>query len=226
MDRQHGQRMEESDTILARLAHADDAARADIDARIADIFQRHQTIVEGPGGDDLLIMFGRGVDIMVVIIEACFGEHIGLAFAQHAQRHAGFHAHLAHALHHLDDGGHVAILGVAPGRAHAEARRPCVLRLRCRLHHRLHAHQLFGLQAAFRRGRLVAVAAILRAAAGLDRQQGRQLHLVAREIGAVDRLRFEHQVAKGQVEQRGDFLPRPVVAGGQGAGGIHLRSFL
>ena len=211
---QNGQRVQEADAILARLAHAHDAAATHIDARIADIFQRHQPVVEGPGGDDLLIMFGRGVDIVVVIIEAGVGQHVRLAFAQHPQRHAGFHAHLAHALHHLDDGGHVPILGIAPGRAHAKARAARILRLRRRLHHRLHAHQLFGLEAAFGMSGLVAIAAILRAAAGLDRQQSGQLHLIAREVGAMDRLRIEHQVVERQVEQRSDFGAGPVGARG------------
>jgi hypothetical protein len=48
-------------------------------------------------------------------------------------------------------------------------------------------------------------------------------------MGAVDSLRAEHQFVERQVEQRGDFFPRPVVAGGcagsrDGGVGGHLFS--
>jgi hypothetical protein len=49
---------------------------------------------------------------VVVVIQTRLGQHVGLMVGQHAQRHAGFKAHAAHALHHLDDGGHVAVLGL------------------------------------------------------------------------------------------------------------------
>ncbi len=70
---------------------------------------------------------------MVVVIEARVGELLGLVRLQHAQSHARFHAHAAHALDHRDDRAHVAVLGVAPRRAHAEAGRAIVLGLRRRL---------------------------------------------------------------------------------------------
>ena len=61
---------------------------------------------------------------------------------------------------------------------------------------------------------LRAVAAILRTAAGLDRQQRGNLHLARIEILAVDALRLEDQLGKRQREQRGHFRARPVMADG------------
>src|SRR3546814_15139614 len=61
--------------------------------------------------------------------------------------------------------------------------------------------------------RLRAIAAVLGAAAGLDAEQGAKLHLAARMMAAVDALRLPHQLVERQVEQFGDLVARPVVAG-------------
>ncbi len=150
--RHRAERMQETDTVRARLAHADDPAAADVDPCVADILQRLDPVLEGSGRDDVGVIFRRGVDIVVVIVEPGIGELLRLIRRQHAQRHAGFDAHLAHALHHLDELGHVPFLGVAPCGTHAETARTMVLRLRRRLQHGLHIHQLGGLEPAFRFG--------------------------------------------------------------------------
>ena len=104
--------------------------------------ERVQPVIERAGGDDIAVSFGRRVDIVVVVIEPGLGELVCLAGRQHAQRHAGFHAHRGHALHDLDDRGHVALLGVAPGCAHAEALAARILCAGCALQHFAHVHQL------------------------------------------------------------------------------------
>src|SRR5690606_1428382 len=96
-------------------------ARADIDPRRPDIFERFQPVTHRAGGDHPLVIFGAGIDIVVVIVEPRLSQLARLVRRQHAQRHAGFEAHFAHALHDLDDPGHVAILGIAPGGTHTEA---------------------------------------------------------------------------------------------------------
>jgi len=67
-------------------------------------------------------------------------------------------------------------------------------------------------------GRLAAVAAVLGAAAGLDRQQLRQLQLGRVEPAPVDAGGLEHQLGERQVEQRLDLLARPIVARQGGIG--------
>src|SRR3546814_7340416 len=123
----------EADAILPRFAQPDDTARADVDPGAADFVERIEAVLKCPRRDDILVILRARVDIMVVIIEPGDRERLRLFLGQHPQRHAGFHAHLAHALHHLDDRGHVAVLGVAPGGAHADALRARIDRKSTRL---------------------------------------------------------------------------------------------
>src|SRR3546814_19170385 len=69
MARQRRQRVDEADAMRARLAHADDPARADVDPRLADVAERIDPLLEGPRGDDVGVILGRGIDIVVVILE-------------------------------------------------------------------------------------------------------------------------------------------------------------
>ena len=78
--------------------------------------------------------------------------------------------------------------------------------------HRVDLHQLFGLHAGVVMRALRTIGAVLRTAAGLDRQQSRDLHLVRIEVHAVDALGVEHQIGKRQREQRRDLRARPVMA--------------
>ena len=93
---------------------------------------------------------------------------------------AGLQAQRLDRAHHLDHLLDVAVLGRAPGRAHAEARGAGRLgALRGFAAPSSGVHQLGGLDAGVVVRRLRAVAAVLGAAAGLDRQQRGQLHVVA-----------------------------------------------
>src|SRR3970282_2013715 len=102
--------------ILDALAHADNAAAADLDAGAADACQGVEPVLVGPRGDDLAIELWRGIEIVVVGGEPRFGEAIGLRLAQHAEGDAGLHAELPHPAHH---GEHVIegfpVLYLAPG---------------------------------------------------------------------------------------------------------------
>ena len=79
-------------------------------------------------------------------------------------------------------------------------------------------HQLFGAHAGLVARALRAIGAILRAAAGLDRQQRGNLHLGRIEIRAVHALRAEHQFRERQIEQR-PHLWRASSRGGRTAAG-------
>ena len=59
--------------------------------------------------------------------------------------------------------------------------------------------------------RLAAIAAILRAAAGLDAQQPAQLHLVGIEVAAMDGVRGKQQIVERRSVERLRLRPRPVV---------------
>jgi hypothetical protein len=155
---------------------------------------------------------------VVVVVQSGRFECLRLPGFEHAQRHAGLQAQGPDLAHHLGHFLHVALLRAAPGRAHAEAGRalgPGGLRS---LHDLGQRHQLAGLDAGFEMGRLRAVAAILAAAAGLDRQQGGQLHFVRVEVLAVHLLGLVQQVHERQREQRLDVGDAPAHRGARAVG--------
>src|ERR1700722_1602606 len=61
-------------------------------------------------------------------------------------------------------------------------------------------------------GALRTISAVFRTAAGLDRQQGRDLHFARIEVQAVDALGVEDEFRERQIEQRLYLGPGPVVA--------------
>ena len=66
---------------------------------------------------------------MVVVIEARLGQALRLAVGQSAKRHARLQPQGLHPFHHLLQIRHIAVIGVFPRRAHAEAGRAGVFRL-------------------------------------------------------------------------------------------------
>ena len=70
----------------------------------------------------------RGVDVVVVVVEARVLQFARLVGIEHAERRAGFHAERAHFANHRRDRFDVALLRRTPGGAHAEARRARILR--------------------------------------------------------------------------------------------------
>ena len=75
---------------------------------------------------------------------------------------------------------------------------PSALAARAAVHHLADLHQLLALEAGVVLRALRAIAAILRAAAGLDRQQRLTCTSFGIEMLAVDALRVEQQVAERQ----------------------------
>ena len=149
---------------------------------------------------------------MIVVIEACVLEPPRLRRREHAERRTGLEPQRLDALDHGANAVEVAVLRLAPSRAHAEAAgagRFCRARLG---EHGVERHQLLGTHAGVVARALRAIGAILRTAAGLDRQQRRNLHFGGIEILPVRALRPEHQLRERQVEQRTHLFARPVVA--------------
>lgn len=138
---------------------------------------------------------------MVVIIQPGFRQPLGLSAVKRAQRHAGFHAHRFHALHHLLQIRHIALVRVLPRRAHAKTGRAVRLGLARRFQHLLDLHQPLRLQTGLVARALRAVFAVFRASAGLDRQQRADLHLTRVKVLAVYGLRFEQQFKQRFIKQ-------------------------
>jgi hypothetical protein len=177
--------LQQAGAVAAGLAHADDAAAAGAHAGVAHIGQGVEALLVGAGGDDLVVVVRAGVEVVIVVVEAGVLQGHGLVRRQHAQGGAGLQAQGLHAADHGGQLGQVAVLQVAPGGAHAEALRPVAGLARALAITLVGVHQLLGLHAGLEVGRLAAIAAVLGAAAGLDRQQLRQLHLGGVEPAAV-----------------------------------------
>ena len=192
---------EEAGARVARFAHAHDAAAAHVDAGAAHALERVEAVLVVARRDHLAVELGRGVEVVVVVVEARIAKLLRLAVLQHAERAAGLEAELLHLANHVEHGLEVARLGAAPGRAHAEARRAILLRGRRRAHHVVERQHRLALDPRGMARRLRAVAAVLGAAARLDGQQRRALDPVRVEILAVDCLRLEEQIVEGKVEE-------------------------
>src|SRR5215813_6606058 len=165
------ERHNHADAILGALAHADDAAAADVDAGVAHVAERVEAVLVGARGDDGAVIFRRGVEIVVVVVEAGHLETPRLARRQHAARGAGLEPDRFYAYDHLAHVVEVAVFRLAPRRSHAEAARGRALR-RPRLgDDGIDAHQPFRLHRRLVVRALGAIGAVFRADAGLDRDQ-------------------------------------------------------
>lgn len=146
------------------------------------------------GIDHRFVVLGRGVKVVVVVIQPGRAQGLGLVRLEHAHGGAGFHAQAFDGGDELDDFFDVAVLGRAPGCAHAKAGRARVLGGLGGGAHFVHGHELLRLHARVVLGRLRAIAAVLGATAGLDRQQRGQLHIALWPVLAVHGLGLVEQV--------------------------------
>ena len=91
---------------------------------------------------------------------------------------------------------------------------PDALAARAASTHRSAAHELFGIDTGVVVNALRTIGAVFRAAAGLDREQRRDLHLARIEVLAMNALGTEQQLGERQREQRAHVGAGPVVANG------------
>jgi hypothetical protein len=219
--RQRRQRVQQLDAVGERLAEADDAAAAHLQARRAHVLERVEPVRVGPRADDLRVMARGGVEVVVVVVEPRLLERAGLRCGQHAERRAGLEAEPPHL---PDDSGELsdlARLRAAPRRAHAEARRATRPRRAGTLEHVLDVEHLLAADAGLVAHALRAVRAILGAAAGLHADERAHLDHVRVEMLAVHGMRPEEQVVEWQPGERPHLVEGPVGArGGCGHGGI------
>jgi hypothetical protein len=194
-----------------------------MDAGVAHGAERVEPLLIGARVDDRAV-FGRGVEVVVAVVEAGGLEAPRLR-VEHAER-ARFEAScMRRAVSHRAHCVEIAVLWLAPGRAHAEAARarsPSRTRFG---EHRIERHELLGLHTGVVACALRAIGAVLGAAAGLDRDERGNLYLGRIEVAAMDGLRAEDQVRERQREQGVHLRARPVVADGAGADGGERKRF-
>ena len=118
----------------------------------------------------------------------------------------------AHHVEHAVEGR--AVLHLAPGGAHAEARGAGLACDPCLGEHVLDVEQGLALEAGLLgvMGGLRAICAVLGTGAGLDREQARELHLAVSMVTAMHRSRLIDQVEQREGKQAEDLPARPIVA--------------
>ena len=174
---------------------------------------RGQAIVVGPGRDDRPVVLARGVEVVVVSVEPGLLQPPRLVLVQHAERDAGFEPHALHPAHHFEHAVEgVAVLHLAPGCPHAEARGACsrARRAAATTSSTLSSASRFDGRLVVRR--LRAVPAVLGAAAGLDAEQRAELNLAVRMVRRVHAPRLVEQSEQRQVVKRPHLAQRVVVA--------------
>ena len=90
--------------------------------------KRLKTFLEGPGGDDFVVVLRTGIEVVVVRRQAGLRKTLGLVIGKHAGRDARFHPQGTHATHHLQhrlEGGTIA--DFTPSPAHAKPVRTSLL---------------------------------------------------------------------------------------------------
>ncbi len=142
---------------------------------VAYVVERLQAIVVRARRHDLAVEIGRGVEVVVVVVEARPLQALGLTRFKHAQRRAGLEAKRLDLAHHRQHRFEIALLRSAPRSTHAKPGRPGSLGRRGRGDNLVHAEHRFVVDASVIARRLRTITAILGTAAGLDRKQGGQL---------------------------------------------------
>ena len=207
---EHGQ---QGSPIPPGFTQADDAAAAEADAGAPHPGQGFEPLLVGAGADDLVVVLGAGVEVVVVGSKAGLGQALGLGVGEHAGGHAGLEPQLPHAPHHLEhglEGGSVA--DFAPGPAHAEALGAGRFGGPGPFQHRCHLQVGAAFEVAAVVQGLGAVGAVLFTAAGFNAEQGGELHPVAGIGLAMHRLGAPEQVHQGQGQKGLDLGHTPVVA--------------
>src|SRR5690606_8525125 len=108
------------DSVVARLAEAENAAAAHLETGSAHFPQRVETILERAGRDDARIERLGRVEVVVVVVESRLGQALGLPVPQEPQRRARFQPESLDLADHLEDRLELAVLRTAVRRAHAE----------------------------------------------------------------------------------------------------------
>ena len=212
-----GQHLQHRRPVPQGFAHADDAAAAEGHPCSAHPFKGFQALLVRPSRDDPVVVLRAGVEVVVVSGEPCLRQSFGLLIGEHAGGDAGFHSHAANPAHHLEhclEGR--AIANLPPGPAHAEPVCTGFFGSASPLQHGCNLHLGFeGRDVTAVVDGLGAVGAVLLAAAGLDAQQGCQLHPIARIGFPVDALRLPQQLHQREFKQGLNLFRAPVVAGAQ-----------
>ena len=148
---------------------------------------------------------------MIVVVQTRGLESFSLCGSEHSQRRTGLESQLFDTGHELGNLRDFLVLGRTPRCSHAKASRTGRSGFLGLSEHHLFSHEPLRCQARVEMRALGTVRTVFRAAAGLNRQQGRYLDNVSVEMGAVHRLGLINQVVKRYLVQRQHFIGRPIM---------------
>ena len=154
--------------------------------------QRVEAVLVVARGDDLAVELGRGVEVVVVVVEAgvacsCSAwPSFSMPSVQQVSSPSAFTARTM-----SSTGSRSRSFGPRHAAPMQKRVAPCAFAARAAATTASRASSASSVDAGVIALRLRAVAAVLGAAAGLDRQQRRQLHRVRRVVLAVHLLRAE-----------------------------------
>lgn len=97
--------MQEPYAIAAALTHADNASTAGCNSRFANMRQRNQSIFIAARCHNARIIFGRGVEVVIVIVEPSGAQSLCLRWREHTQSGAGLEALRLHRGNHCGELG-------------------------------------------------------------------------------------------------------------------------
>ena len=117
--------LEHAEAVLGRLAETQNATRADRHPRILDMAEGVEAVLIGVGRDDIRVVLGRGVEVVIVGSDTGLFQLRSLDRAQFTEGCADLHAEFAHAGDDVEDLIETLrpLLHSFPRRAHAEAGR-------------------------------------------------------------------------------------------------------
>ena len=148
--------------------------------------------------NDVVVAFGVGVEVVVVVVQTGFFEVFSHAVLEHAEGAAHFHAQAFHRADDFGNDSHVFGFGAAPCRAHAETAGAARLGNFGFFDDFVHVHHLLFAQIGVVVCRLRAVGAVFGATACFDGEQGGELDFARVEVLAVDFGGLENEVKERQ----------------------------
>src|SRR5690606_23148423 len=161
--------------------------RTDGDPRLSHAPQGGEAIVVAAGRDDRTVVFARGVEVVVVSVEAGFLQPPRLILGEHAERAAGLETEIFDPAYHVEHAVELAAVAhLTPRRPHAEAGGARLLGTARRADHIVDVEEALPADLRLVVGRLRAVGAILGTSAGLDAEERAQLNRALGVDRAVD----------------------------------------
>ncbi len=195
-----GDDFEEAEAVGDGFAEAEDTAAAHGHASVLDVFDGAEAVFVGVCGDDVGVVLGGGVEVVVVGGDAGIAELYGFIGAEFAEGYADFHAEFRDVADDVEDliEALCAAADTTPSSAHAEAGGAGSGGGLCAFEDVAFSHEAFGFDAGFVAGGLCAVGAVFGAPAGFDGEEGAELDFGLGPVLLVDFTGFLDEIEEGE----------------------------